>query len=51
MAARKKPYKKRKIVLALTTARKRKVIQSLRELKARIQRIEILLKEADFDDY
>jgi hypothetical protein len=51
MAARKRPYKKRKILTPLTPARKRKVLRSLRELEARIQRIEILLKEGDFDDY
>jgi|HubBroStandDraft_6_1064221.scaffolds.fasta_scaffold03739_7 hypothetical protein len=50
MAARKKPSKKRKIVKALTSARKRIVLQSLRGLNAKIQLIEKTLIECDFDD-
>jgi hypothetical protein len=50
MAARKKPSKKRKIVKALTPARKRVVLQSLRDLSAKIQQIQTTLIECDFED-
>jgi hypothetical protein len=50
MAARKKPRKKRIKVTPLTSARKRVVLQSLKDLNAKIQKIETMLLEGDFID-
>jgi hypothetical protein len=51
MAARKKPSKKRIKVTPLTPARKRVVLQSLRDLNATIQKIETMLLRCDFFDH
>jgi hypothetical protein len=50
MATRKKPSKKRIKVTPLTAARKRVVLQSLKDLSAKIQKIETTLLECDFVD-
>jgi hypothetical protein len=48
MAAKRKFAKKPRILIPLTPARKRKVLQSLRELNAKIQEIQTTLIHGDF---